>query len=68
MALARRALAIFRQVSNMPTSSLLRQISRGFATHGLSETGPKTSGLVRFYKQVSVKEAPGQVIKLPLFS
>ncbi|KAL4536618.1 hypothetical protein Ndes2437B_g06030 [Nannochloris sp. 'desiccata'] len=44
----------------MPTSSLLLQFSRGFATHGLSETGPKTSGLLRFYKHVSVKEAPGK--------
>lgn len=68
MPLTGRSLAIFRELINMPTSSLLLQFSRGFATHGLSETGPKTSGLLRFYKHVSVKEAPGKVIKLPLIS
>lgn len=68
MALAGRALATFRELSSMPTSSLLLQFSRSFATHGLSETGPKTSGLLRFYKQVSVKEAPSKVFKQPWIS
>ncbi len=61
MALAGRALALLGEMS-MPTSSLL--IFRGFATHGLSETGPKTSGLLRFYKQVAVEKAPGKVRQL----
>jgi hypothetical protein len=60
MALTGRALAVFGEFS-VPTSSLLNQFFRGFATHGLADPGPKTSGLLRFYKQVSVKEAPGKV-------
>lgn len=62
---AGRAIGILGGVTHMPVTYIpqgLTQFLRGFATHGLSETGPKTSGLLRFYKQVSVKEAPDKVI------
>ena len=62
-----RLLALFGGdllAAHHPSLSLLGSLShfsRGVATHGISEAGPKTAGLVRFYKHVGVKQAPGQV-------
>ena len=64
MNMAGRALGLLGAGIHMPVTYIpqsLTQFFRGFATHGLSETGPKTSGLLRFYKEVTVAEAPGKV-------